>query len=415
MAVYDLTVFGRLVAACADETALRSLLSLGTAATRNATSSASDTTSERLWRTNDLVKQTSNVDTTSGRVMLNGAHGLGAAAAPFFPDNDFNNLTDRIGFARNNNSIPALNSPPQIANTTPISTINVKFGGTYGWQLAGQSSGSSPTDGAVRMFFRNLVNGSWSNWGEVWNSLSAPKQASQFDTTAGSLLLNGAHGLGSILPTEPLMANFATITPSGFYRGLGAGSSTPTLNAPPGSGNSQLGILCVRILSTACYYYVFENSGTAATRRFWVGQNNSGTVSWQQIYHDGSLPTYTNLTLLAPYTWDSAGDAASYNQPSYAKFGDQVRLRGKVTLSGTHTDGNSWTLRNIAVLPVGFRPLKRKAFIIFWDTATPLSFTYCLMFVNTDGGIYMLGAPGQTYPFTEGHFPLDQIWFDLAP
>lgn len=136
--------------------------------------------------------------------------------------------------------------------------------------------------------------------------------------------------------------------------------------------------------------------------------------SSDQLPVESSLPVYTNLTLLAPYIWNAAGDAADYHPPSYTKVDNVVRLRGKVTVSGTHTDGSTWTLRNIAVLPVGFRPAKRKAFVIFWDTITPLYFGYCWVFVNTDGGIFMLLADGPSYPFAEGHFPLDQIWFDLA-
>lgn len=129
-----------------------------------------------------------------------------------------------------------------------------------------------------------------------------------------------------------------------------------------------------------------------------------------------SAASYTNLTLQSPYTWDAAGDAADYNQPSYAKVGDVVRLRGKVTLSGTHTSNATVNVTTIATLPVGFRPLKRKVFQVFWDTNSPLFFAYCLVFVNTNGTILMVApASNQPYPFTEGHLLLDQIWFDLAP
>ena len=83
MSLADFTVFARLWCALADEAAGRTLLGLGTAATRNATTSSTDTTSERLWRTNDLVKTTSNTDSTAGRMLRVGDGGmLGNAVSP---------------------------------------------------------------------------------------------------------------------------------------------------------------------------------------------------------------------------------------------------------------------------------------------------------------------------------------------
>ena len=46
----------------------------------NATTSATDTTSGRVWRTNDLVKTTSATDTTAGRMLKVGDFGVGGTA-----------------------------------------------------------------------------------------------------------------------------------------------------------------------------------------------------------------------------------------------------------------------------------------------------------------------------------------------
>lgn len=139
-----------------------------------------------------------------------------------------------------------------------------------------------------------------------------------------------------------------------------------------------------------------------------------GSGSYIMWHSKNFVATYTNLTLQSPYIWDTA-DATDYHQPSYAKVGDVVRLRGKVTLSGTHTSNATVNVTTIATLPVGFRPAKRKAFQVFWDTDSPLFFGYCLVFVNTNGTIVLVTpTSSQPYPFTEGHLPLDQIWFDLA-
>lgn len=174
------------------------------------------------------------------------------------------------------------------------------------------------------------------------------------------------------------------------------------------SGKGTLSVMAGNIdLNSGVGSTVLRHSGAAKLTTSSTGITISGQV-------ESSLPTYNNLTLLAPYTWDSAGDSADYNRPSYTKVDNVVRLRGKVTLAGTHTSNATVNLTPIATLPIGFRPAKRKAFSIFWDTDTPLYFNHCLIFVNTDGTIVFIIAPDQPYPFTEGHFPLDQIWFDLA-
>lgn len=299
MSVYALTVFSRSWAAAADEAEGRALLSLGSAATREATASASDTTSERLWRTNDLVKQTSAKDVTSGSVLVVGAGGL-MTSAPQLTSNDYDLDTDYCGFARNNNGAAAVNYPPQLASANvPMAVMNVRFSNSYGWQLGVATQGSAPSAANLRMFVRNEVNGAWSDWAQVFN--------------------------------------------------------------------------------------------------------------------EGNVATYTNLTLASGFTWDAAGDGGTYHQPSYAKVGDTVRLRGKVTMSGTHASSAAVTNKTIATLPVGTRPSRRKVFSIFWDTDTPLFFGYCSIFVNTDGTIVLVTVTNQqTYPFTEGHILLDGLWFDLS-
>src|SRR5690606_20365553 len=54
----------------------RTNLGLGTAAVANVTTSDTDTTINRVWRTNDLVKTTSTQDTTTGSMVRSGDYGL---------------------------------------------------------------------------------------------------------------------------------------------------------------------------------------------------------------------------------------------------------------------------------------------------------------------------------------------------
>lgn len=62
--------------------------SLGTAAAANVTTSATDTTSGRLWRTNDLVKTTSDTDSTAGSMLRVGDFGIGSLSPPGLPGSD---------------------------------------------------------------------------------------------------------------------------------------------------------------------------------------------------------------------------------------------------------------------------------------------------------------------------------------
>ncbi|MWV17567.1 hypothetical protein F3I16_16110 [Pseudomonas sp. L-22-4S-12] len=504
MSVYDLTVFGRQVSGCANDAALRTLLALGSAATRNATTSATDTTSERLWRTNDLVKQTGPKDTTAGSVLLQGAGGW-MGTAPVLTSNDFDNDSTYNGLVRSDNSIAALNGPPVLGANMVYTALNARFNASYGWQLGVSTSGASPTDAGVRAFLRNEVNNLWSNYAELWHSLNfnpALKantldasfsgtanfgNALQVSTTSGGIEVGRRDGVAGTAYID--MHAGATVTDYDARLQCTTGNGTAgqgtvflncgTLDLNPVVGAVQLRYAGTQKLATTAFgvtvsggitakqqgetmalqgtvsgvgsttYISFEqDNGTrdgymgvasATTTDMYVAADTGDVlirpILGSSVLHEAgaakltttptgisvtgqvesSLPTYTNLTLLAPFTWDSAGDSADYHRPSYTKVDNVVRLRGKVTVSGTHANADTFGLRNIAVLPVGYRPTKRKAFTIFWDSDSPLYFGFCWVFVNTDGGIYIIGPnQGQPYPFTEGHFPLDQIWFDLA-
>lgn len=90
-------------------------------------------------------------------------------------------------------------------------------------------------------------------------------------------------GLGG--NTAPAIADFKALNVGGLYMGYGEAYAGATPNAPPGSGNSVLGVLAVSPRADATYYLVFENAGSSAARNIWVGQYNSGTntLFWSRL------------------------------------------------------------------------------------------------------------------------------------
>lgn len=284
---------------------------------------------------------------------------------------------------------------------------------------------------------------------------------SSVDTTAGRLLDVGYGGLGALALNAAVLTDLNNINlPTGFY-----GYANLSTGAPPAATGPGV-LLVLRFSNAATRQIARPVNGAADSTAVYERQVRTGPVygTWVPVsnatllafagltgaadkgaYFTGATSmalfdltsqartftaattaaaqrtvleltaVYTNLTLVSPFVWDAAGDAADYHHPSYAKVGDTVRLRGKVTLGGTHTTNATVNVKTVATLPVGFRPDRRKAFQVFWDTDSPLRFAYCLIFVNVDGTIVLLTPDGgQPYPFTEGHFPLDQIWYDLA-
>lgn len=356
MAVYDLTVFGRSFAAAADQAAGRTLLGLGTAATRPATTSATDTTSERLWRTNDLVKQTGPKDTTAGSVLLTGAGGW-MGTAPFLTGNDYNNDSEYCGIVRNDNSSPAVNHPPQLASNIPLAVLNVRFNTSYGWQLGVQTPGASPSDAGLRAFLRQEIAGTWGNWAELWHSLNFDPA---LKANIASPSFTGSVSIGNAFQ--------AAATSTGIEVGRTDGTA----------GTAYLDLHCGATV-------VDYDARISAING--VGANGGG-----QLVITASSVTFSDALFVGGNVLDNteSGWLTPTLVNSYVQGTDPVRYRriGKfVVVTGSLRRSSPPTaLQTICTLPAGYRPAKQFTTTVLW-VSDNLASRATSIGVGTDGAI----------------------------
>ena len=161
----------------------------------NATTSATDTTTGRVWRTNDLVKTTSATDTTAGRMLKVGDFGLGSSAPPL---SDLN--TGNSGFYSFYNT--ALNRPCDYGRLF-IS------GGNEAAQIA-----VNILDGAL--YSRKYQSGvGWSAWAEVATSANSLGQGQAWQDMTGSRAFSTAYTNSTGRPIQ-VTAQVTSSAKSGF-------------------------------------------------------------------------------------------------------------------------------------------------------------------------------------------------------
>ncbi|MEQ9902583.1 phage tail protein [Pectobacterium aroidearum] len=117
-----------------------------------------DIPNKQLFRENvGLVKQTSLDDTTSGSLVINGGHGLGANARP--------RAAGATGGAAGCNFFSyTANHVDNPFGSTGASGIHVQEAATYGWDLLGRNGGG------IGFRVRQISNGAASSWSELWTS-----------------------------------------------------------------------------------------------------------------------------------------------------------------------------------------------------------------------------------------------------
>ncbi len=157
---------------------------------------------------------------------------------------------------------------------------------------------------------------------EVYHTGNLAKQTSATDTTGGAVMTVGAFGLGAAANTMPAITDFSQHWPTGIYQAVGDGTTSPTPNSPPGSGNNRLLVLALNYANSATQYFVIANSATAAGKKAFFGNYYTGTTTqWVEATHSGNFNPATKQdksTLISTATSRTLAmtDAWNYLRPA---------------------------------------------------------------------------------------------------
>jgi hypothetical protein len=159
-------------------------------------------------------------------------------------------------------------------------------------------------------------------------------------------------GLGA--SAAPVLADFADNTvKTGFYRALGDGSTTPTPNCPPGSGNNLLSVFAVQLNGGAVHYIVKANAASDAGQKLWFGNAYTGTtVQWAEALNHTAFPFidtngWASLRVANSNGYIDFGPAnASYahiytDRPTFY-FNKDLRVNGNLVYHAGRKPSLSW-------------------------------------------------------------------------
>lgn len=225
-----------------------------------------------LWTNNNLVKQTSAADTTTGSMMAVGAFGLGATGSNSI------NLTN----------VDSFSIPTGLYNCVTATTGTKPGGFTTNMTIlvhqydADQSSQMCIETTTGRVFTRVYALTAWTAWTEVWTSSNLVKQTSVTDNTAGRMLIVGAGGLLANAQTWGSANNADAINVTGFFR------TNPNMANVPASVLDGSLIANYQRDANNQYQEIFERNSDA---RWYRRKFDGAWQSWVKMLHSGSPTT----------------------------------------------------------------------------------------------------------------------------
>ena len=228
---------------------------------------------KKQWDSGSLVKQSSAWDATAGRVLTNGAFGLGGKA-PELPGDDFN--AAQVGGTYT--FVDGTLNRPNVPNGSTHGTV-IHAERSFG-NLAYQEVHIANSAALYRYRNGDSATGIWDDWQTLWDSSNLEKQTSNGDSAAGRVLTVGAFGLGGQGLEIADGADLNTFLLSGFYRI----NNTPA-NGPPGVLHSPM--LVVRSSDTVAQIAVNYSTGLMWSRSAVLGTPT--WTPWESHWTSGNL------------------------------------------------------------------------------------------------------------------------------
>ena len=253
------------------------------------------------WDSGSLIKQASATDAAAGRVLLNGAFGVGGAA-PNLPGGDFNAVQVGGTYTYESDTL----NRPNVANGTSHGLVT-HIERSYG-NLAYQEVHAANSPTYYRYRTGDFATGTWGDWQHLWDSSNLDPADFQVEATE---TVKGITRFAT--PAETIGDNRSTaITPFGLQQGSQASPSddAPGKHLMTGAyGWGQGGLVIAdgtdldTILSAGVYRVNtgpnVPDGGQYATMLVMVGQD----VATQMIINNQSGAIYSRGAIVGSAGW----------------------------------------------------------------------------------------------------------------
>jgi hypothetical protein len=248
-----------------------------------------------IWHTGNLVKTTSATDTTAGSLLKVSDGGLlsvnGMSITSF--SSDANNAIYNGWYDVSSGTVTNL----------PVAKAGVLFTASRTADRLQQMFYVAAGDTDDSVYTRSYTGTVWQSWKKIWNSGNLVKTTISTDTTAGSLLQVGDHGLGAV--AAPLVTNWDNVQTGGIYQSIAASQ----VNSPNDAYAGWVGT--VGALNIGNTFQMVWRAGSAALEVYTRFYADPTWTPWASLYHSGNLVKTTSYNDTTAGSISKVGDFGS--------------------------------------------------------------------------------------------------------